>query len=404
VNRLAGDRTESAAVAQQAAAIAAAWSPPGSPASWRLTAAQFETLRDEPELLALAATIAADRLPALLFCAAATALVLRLRPSPLSESFPRAGEPQPPLSRSFREQYRTFCLEHGDELLKLCATHRYQMNEVGRCADLLPALAPLIAEGRELVLVDIGTGAGLGLHLDRYRYVFRGPETGRVTRVGDEDSIVELETEVRGSRLPPIPPVPPTIVERIGIDVEPLDLFDRGVRSWLAACLPQETGAVTRFERAVEIAIANPVRTVRGDAADVLPDILEAIPAGPLICLVDTYVHVFFTGKELARFRGLVEQVGASRDLDWITIDPLVPVGGAADRSVLGIPLPSALIERNRREGLFGLIGRLQYRRGERSESLLGIAHPGAAWLEWIDGSDGATEPSKRGFGGEPGR
>jgi hypothetical protein len=143
---------------------------------------------------------------------------------------------------------------------------------------------------------------------------------------------------------------------------------------------------------------------VQGDAADVLPDILDAIPAGPLICLIDTYVHVFFTWEELARFRALLEQVGASRDLDWITIDPLVPVGGAADRSVLGIPLPSALIERNRREGLFGLIGRLQYRRGERSESLLGIAHPGAAWLEWIDGSDGATEPSKRGFGGEPGR
>ena len=167
--------TGPAVVAQQAGAIAAAWSPPGSPASWRLTAAQFEALRDDPELLAIAATITPDRLPPLLFSAAATALVLELAPSPLRESFPRPGTPQPPLSPSFREEYRAFCLDHRDEVMELCASHRYQMNEVGRCADLIPALAPTIAEGREIVLVDIGTGAGLALQLDRYRYVYRGP-------------------------------------------------------------------------------------------------------------------------------------------------------------------------------------------------------------------------------------
>ena len=377
--------SQAAVVAQQAAAIAAAWSPPGSPPSWRLTAAQFGVLRDDPELLAIATTIAPERLPALLFSAAATALVLEHEPSPMRESFPRVGAPQPPLSPDFREQYRTFCLDHRDDLLKLCEAHRYQMNEVGRCADLVPALAPTIAEGRELVLVDIGTGAGLTLHLDRYRYVFRGPQPDRMTTVGDDDSVVVLETEVRGSLPPPITPVLPRIVDRIGIDVEPLDLFDSGVRAWLAACVPQESAAITRFQRAVEVAIANPARTVRGDACDVLPAILESIPSGPLVCLVDTYAHVFFTAEELARFHAIVEQFGARRDLDWISVDPLVPLGDAADRSVLDIPVPAGLLERNRRLGLFGLIGRVRYRGGKRARSLLGIAHPGAAWLEWIE-------------------
>ena len=61
-----------------------AWSGADAPVSWTLTAALFATLRDDPQLLALAARIDADRLPALLFVAAVMALVERERPHPLS--------------------------------------------------------------------------------------------------------------------------------------------------------------------------------------------------------------------------------------------------------------------------------------------------------------------------------
>src|SRR3984957_9201452 len=230
--------TDPAVVAQQAGAIAAAWSPPGGPASWQLTAAQFEILRHDEELLAIAATIPPDRLPPLLFEAAASFLVLELEPVPLRSWFPRVGEPQPQLDAGFRAEYREFCLDHRDRLLELCAGHRYQMNEVGRCADLLPAFAPAIEDGREMVLVDIGTGAGLALQLDRYRYVYRAGE--QASAVGDPAATVVLETELRGSRLPPLPATVPRIADRVGIDVEPLDLGDGNVRAWLAACIPQE--------------------------------------------------------------------------------------------------------------------------------------------------------------------
>jgi hypothetical protein len=383
-NGIDGYATDPSVVAQQAAAIAAAWSPPGSPTSWRLTAAQFATLRDDRELLAIAAEIAPDRLPALLFSAAATSLVLELAPHPLRDWFPRVGEPQPPLGTGVRSHYRAFCLDHRQRLAELCAAHRYQMNEVGRCADLLPALAPAIEEGRDIVLVDLGTGAGLALHLDRYRYRFHGPGD-RVATVGHEDCEVVLETDVRGPRPAPVARALPRIADRVGIDIEPLDLTDPGVSAWLAACIPQEIGAVTRFHHAVEVATANPARTVRADVLDALPAVLASIPEGPLACVIDTYVNVFFTTEDRKRFRALLDEFGARRDLDWISIDPLVPLGGTADRTVLDVPAPPSLIERNRREGVFGVIGRVQYRAGERSRSLLGIAHPGAAWLEWIE-------------------
>ena len=377
--------TDPALVAGQAAAVAAAWSPADAPASWQLTAAQFAALRDDPELLAVAAPIPPDRLPALLFTAAATALILDLAPQPLRGWFPRLGAPQPPLTEGFRQHYRSFCLDHRDRLTDLCAEHRYQMNEVGRCTGVLPALAPAIEAGREIVLVDIGTGAGLGLHLDRYRYRYLGPGDQTAT-VGSEDGSVVLETDVRGTQPVPLAPTPPRITDRIGIDAEPLDLADLAVRAWLAACVPQEIGAVTRFERAATLAAAEPARTVRADALDALPGLLQRLPPAPLVCLVDTYVHVFFTDEQLTRFRDVLDRAGAERDLDWISIDPLVPLGGAADHTVLGPPAPPALIERGRREGVFGVVGRTSYRGGERTTTLLGIAHPSAAWLEWLAG------------------
>lgn len=363
--------------------VAAAWSPTGAPPSWRLTAAQFEILRDDPELLAIAATIPPDRLPPLLFSAAANFLVRTLDPDPLRDWFPRVGAPQPPLGRGFVGEYRAFCLDHRDRLTELCAVHRYQMNEVGRCADVVPALAPAIRDGRQIILVDVGTGAGLALHLDRYRYVYRGPEA-QVIAIGPDDADVVIETEVRGPLAPPVAATPPVVVGRFGIDIEPLDLSDPGVLAWLSACVPQEIGAVTRFHQAAGVAIANPVELLRGDAIVAVPELLGRIPDGPLVCLMDTYVHVFFQADELRRFRDLVDLAGAERDLDWVSIDPLVPMGRQATASVLGIPVPPELIARNRSAGIFGVVGRLCYRGGHRTGALMGLAHPGAAWLEWL--------------------
>jgi len=198
--------------------------------------------------------------------------------------------------------------------------------------------------------------------------------------------LVNLRNVMDALDAPPLPSAVPRIVDRVGIDIEPLDLGDRDVRGWLAACIPPEIGAVTRFHHAVEAVIANPARTVRGDAREVLADVLASIPAGLPVCLIDTYVHVFFTADELIRFRALVDRLGAERDLDWVSIDPLVPLGGSADSTVLGIPVSPAIIERNRREGLFGVVGRLGYRGGRRTDAVLGLAHPGAAWLEWLEG------------------
>jgi hypothetical protein len=361
-----------AAVAAEALAIADAWSPPDAPSSWWLTAALFRGIASDPVLLDLGAAIPADRRPALLLSAAVRA---RAQGTPFGRYFP--VDTQPPDDGGFARALSAFAAEHRGELAELCARHRYQMNEVTRSVDVLPVLGQVAAEtGRPLALVDLGTGAGLGLRPDRYAYRYTLPD-GSVATAGAGP--ITVSCTVRSG----VPPLPAglDVVARVGIDVEPSDLGDPATAAWLAACVPPEVGAVTRFAAAVELARAEPARIVRGDLLEVLPRVVAELPPDAAVCLVDTYVHVFFEADQLARFRETL--AGLGRDLDWVSVDPLVPLGPGATSTVQDLPVPAEWVRENREGGVFGVIGRLSVRDGRTDGTLLGRAHPSGAWLEW---------------------
>ena len=93
------------------------------------------------------------------------------------------------------------------------------MNEVGRCLDVLPALAVIGRhDPRPIALIDLGTGAGLGLHLDRYGYRYQLSD-GSQHSAGDPESPVQLRCEVRAGPAPPLAVQMPTIIDRVGIDI-----------------------------------------------------------------------------------------------------------------------------------------------------------------------------------------
>jgi hypothetical protein len=371
-----------AQVAEQARAVAAAWSPVDAPPSWWLTAELLTAIAEDDVLLDLAADVPVERLPALLLSAAITRRVAETGRPPAAY-FPRPGGRQPPRDDGFRPALRAFARAEGKALRRLCREHRYQMNEVGRSLDVLPALLT-VDDPRPLALVDLGTGAGLGLHLDRYRYTYRLPSGDHLV-VGSDDSTVSLSCEVRAGR-PPVVAHLPAIGSRVGVDSEPLDLSDPATAGWLAACVPPEAGAVTRFAAAAAVARAHPAPTVGGDLVDVLPRIVASVPDDELLCLVDTYVHVFLPLAELTRFDALVDRIGRERDVEWISVDPLVPLGPQATTTVQGLPVPRQWLADNADGGVFGVIGRVSVRAGRRTGTVLGRAHPGSAWLEWTAG------------------
>lgn len=370
-------------VRDQALEIARGWSGPDAPASWRLTAAMFEHLAADPTLLAQAATIPALRLPALLFVASVQYAVAAHPDDPLAAYYPQPGRRERPVDEQLGARLSDFCSTRRDELAAIWRGHLYQMNEVARCTQITLALGVLssLQPGRDLAIVDVGTGSGLGMYPDRYRY-----ELSDGRQFGDPRSSVAIHCLIDGD-LPPHLPVALRITTRTGIDANPIALDHDAACTWLAACVPPEAAAQFRLAAAIEVVRADDPRILRGDAIELLPTVLAEVPAGPLIAVVDAYTSVFFDDAGRQRCAEIVAGCGQRRDVAWISLDPLVPLGTEAQRSVQGLPVPARLVEQNRRGGVFALLSLVAHLDGQIEQRLLATAHPSGTRMEWLDES-----------------
>jgi hypothetical protein len=377
------DERAIARIRDEALQVARGWSGPDAAPTWRLTASLFECLANDAQLSELASSIPPERLPALLFVASVRLVAARHRGEPFVAYFPTAGGDQPPLDDQFAGRYRAFCLEHRDELAQVQGQRVYQMNEVARCTQVALAVGVLqrMRPGRNIALVDVGTGSGLGLYLDRYHYRL---SDGR--QWGASVSQVRIDCELQGPLRPLLPP-PATIDHRVGVDLNPLDLDDEEERAWLAACIPPEAGALRRVASAVEVARTGDAPIVRGDAHHLLSEVLGAVPAGLLVVVVDSYTAVFFDDT-LQRHTGeVISRLGRERDVAWVALDPLVPLGTRARRTVQGVDAPIHLVEQNRRGGAFAALSLVAHLDGTASSRLLATAHPSGTRMEWLDGT-----------------
>lgn len=368
-----------AEIRAQAQEVAAGWSPPDAPDSWRLTAALFEAIAAHDALLDQLAPLPPDRLPALLASAAVSFLVRRDKPAPLAGYFPAPGAPQPHFDAGFFPAARAFFSGHLDEIAAVCQQHRYQMNEVARCSQIALGITATSGSPTDPVaLADLGTGAGLGLQLDRYRYLVGS------TPAGPEGAALRLDCEVRGPHQPPPVRLPP-IAERTGIDVHPIDVQDAAARSWLQACAPPEASALSRLAAAMEVTREHPVRLVAGDVTETLPSVLGSVPPGRRIVVVDAYLAVFLTPGQREQLVRAMAAAGRTRAVTWLSLNPLVPLGPAGDRSVQDLPLPGSLVHDYQRHGVFAVLGARTFDRGTDRGRLLARAHPSGQWVEWLD-------------------
>jgi len=363
-----------AAIRDQAREVGRGWSGSDADPGWALTAALFRALADDGDLLDLAADIPPDRLPALLFVASVQRVIADHPEDDLAAYYP--GPHQRPVDRAFADVLVDFAMARRDELRRWFG-HRYQMNEVGRCVQTALALGVVqtLAPGRPLSIVDVGTGSGLGLLLDRYRV-----DLGAAGRFGPEDSSVHLTCSVEGR--PPLPPAPPEIHQRLGIDAAPIDLDDGASRAWLAACTPPTPDAGRRLAAAIALARAAGPSIVEGDGATVLGDVLAGLEPGPVAVVIDSYTAVFFDDDERARLAAAV--AGYGRDAVWISLDPLVPLGTQADRAVQALPVDDRLVTANREGGVFAVLSLWGSIGGEHVARVLATAHPSGARMTWL--------------------
>jgi hypothetical protein len=274
---------------------------------------------------------------------------------PLAAFYPDIS-PGPVTNADPYPDFRSFCNEHAEEIKHLLQTQRVQTNEVRRCAVLLPAFGIVAERARShpLALVEIGASAGFNLLWDSYGYDYG---TGR--KYGNVNSPVQLSCKPRGEIQPPIPERFPHIASRCGIDLQPVDVYDQDAVDWLRALIwPEHSARVELLHHAVEVVRRDPPLIHRGDALELLPEIMEQVPEEAVLCLYHTFVINQFPREARERLATLMDTYGAKHDLFCISI------------AALGTDGPQLRL--------------LAYQDGEKTEHLLANCSGHAQWIEWL--------------------
>lgn len=249
--------------------------------------------------------------------------------------------------------FHDFLVEHRERVTALVASRRVQTNEVRRCTTLLPAFTAAVEAGRPLALIEVGASAGLNLLFDRYRYDYGSIATG------PEGSPLTLTCQVRGG-LPPIPAEMPTVASRVGLDLNPLEVTDEESVRWARALVwPEQVERVARLEAAVAIARVDPPTILAGDALDLLPGEIAAVPDDAALVVYHSFVLNQWRAEDRARLDDLLLGASGSRTIDRISIEMLVK--GEA----------------------FPFVDHTRYESGAAHEKRLATAHHHGEWLLW---------------------
>lgn len=266
--------------------------------------------------------------------------------------------------------FRRTVLEHRSELEAVIATHATQTNEVNRATILATLLAEAcrdVAE-RPVSLLELGASAGLLLGVDRYRV-----EVGDSV-VGDADSPVVTAASWEGDGRADLSGFPTSIVERRGIDRDPVPLGDTDRVRWLEACLwPDQPWRIVRFRAAVERLRAEPPEVVAGDMIDDFASVVSTLRDDTHLVVFDCWALTYVArDRRPLLAETIAGAAGSGRPVSWITAEPPGGVPGvsapqwdgpeeATPDTVLGV--------RRWRDG------------AEAPPRTLGWAHPHGDWI-----------------------
>lgn len=262
-----------------------------------------DLIASDPDLMRVLNRIEHTPKPNVLF-AAVQFLMRKGSRTELARFYPNFNrQPEKPISQ-IDAVFRSFVLDHEEEIAELGRSRYTQTNECRRCVLLLPAV--MMSRFDSFHLIDIGTSAGLNLAMDRYHYgwdetTWGGPST------------VELRTELRGV-LPPLHHI--TILSRTGLDLNPIDPGDPEERMWLESLIwPEQHERRERLNAAIDLVTEIPIRLIAGDALVTLADVLALLPDGDPAVVVNSFSMNQFGEEQRAAIEQIVAVAREERPL-----------------------------------------------------------------------------------------
>lgn len=312
---------------------------------------------EDPELLRLATSAQEKAALPNLFFATVHLLLLKGEHHQLAAFYPSLNNS----SRHYDYVYpyfRSFVLEHQEEIQEILMTHSVQTNEVGRCAVLVPAFELVAARtNREpLTMIEIGSSAGLTLLWDRYHYRY-----GDGLECGDPNSPVKIDCSLHGEMRPPIPGQLPKVASRLGIDLSPIDVNDAENVQWLRALVwPDNQKRARQLEPAIRLVKQAPQEIITGNALDILPNLIDKVPDKAPLCIYHSFTLTLASGKPREKLHSLLTNASTKRDLFLVWIE------WATDSET-------------------PLLGLAKFRKGIKTETILARCHSHGEWLEWLN-------------------
>jgi hypothetical protein len=312
---------------------------------------------EDPELLRLAASAQDKAALPNLFFAAIHLLLLKGEHHQLAAFYPSLNNS----SRHYDYIYpyfRSFVLEHPQDIREIMMTHSVQTNEVGRCAVLVPAFELVAAQTRRqaLTTIEIGSSAGLTLLWDHYFYQY-----GDGSECGDSNSPVKIKCSLRGEGQPPIPGQLPKVASRTGIDLSPIDLSNTENVQWLRALVwPDNQKRARLLDPAIRFVKKALPRIVTGNALDLLPSLIDKVPESAPLCIYHSFTLTLASGEPREKLHSLLADASKERDLflvwmEW-TADSETP-----------------------------LLGLVKFSKQIETEKILARCHSHGEWLEWMN-------------------
>jgi len=225
------------------------------------------------------------------------ALVLTGRDPDLAAVYP----PEPPDAARLIPAALTAIETHSDFLLDWCQSPP-QTNEVRRSVAIIPA-AHVAADLYPLPLITSELGASGGLNLMWDRFAVQTSDT----TLGPDDPALTLTPDWTG----PTPPTDrPTVADRHGVDLNPLNAHDPADALRLRAYLwPDQPNRMAPIEAAIA---AQKARVDKGDAIDWLAQRLATPMPGHLHLIYHTVAWQYFPAEVQAKGTALIEAAGAS--------------------------------------------------------------------------------------------
>lgn len=253
-----------------------------------------------------------------LFFAAVHFLVMQNPSEELARYYPSLGgtfEASPQMFRCFKN----FCMKFNSRIGEILKTRLVQTNEVQRCALLFPAVNFVSQKSGQfkLALVDVGVSGGLNFLMDKARIQYTDGRT-----FGPQESLLRIRCESKGKPIPPEQDA--EITDRIGIDLNPIDLLNEEERRWnLALIWPDQLERIERFKSVIQLLRAVPISFEIGDGNEVLSRIASSIPNSNLLCVMHSFTLNQFSKEDRQAFDETISRLSSDRNiwrisLEWI--------------------------------------------------------------------------------------